>query len=86
MCTDALDEYVALKIEIAHSSATSVNIYKITWYHIQKESDLHSHCCENLRLHRKTIVFVYDIQRYKIMKKIIQLEHIRLNHKHFIYC
>jgi hypothetical protein len=69
MCTDALDECVALEIEIAHFSATSVSTYKITW-HIQKESsNLHSHCCENLRFQRKTIVFVYDIQLYKIMKK-----------------
>jgi hypothetical protein len=39
MCTDALDECVALKIETAHSSATSVNICNITWHHIQKESN-----------------------------------------------
>lgn len=37
-----------LKMDETHSSETLVMMYQSTWHHISEESNLHSHCHENI--------------------------------------
>jgi hypothetical protein len=69
-----------LKIAAAHFSETSVPVYQITWCHIQEDSNLHSHHCENfispsIFLHQ----FLSTILCFTICKQI-------MIESYFIYC
>jgi hypothetical protein len=44
---------IMLMMEAVSISETSVNLYQTTWYNIQEDSHLHTHCCENLKSHLK---------------------------------
>jgi hypothetical protein len=40
-----------LKLEGAHSSETSVDLYQIIWHHNPEDSTLHTESLENLKSH-----------------------------------
>jgi hypothetical protein len=51
-----LGSLIALMMEAARTSETSVNIQLRTWQYIPKDSELHTRCRENLKSHRKRLV------------------------------
>jgi hypothetical protein len=51
---------ITLMTEAVSSSETSVNIYQTTWYYIQVDSQLHTHCHKNFKS-KLTACSIYDL-------------------------
>jgi hypothetical protein len=51
-CLHQGDPLIALMMEVANSSETSVNLGQTTWRNIREDSHLHSRCRENLKSHQ----------------------------------
>jgi hypothetical protein len=44
-----IEEFFTLKMKAESYSEIMVTIYQATLHHIPEDSNLHSHCCENLK-------------------------------------
>jgi hypothetical protein len=53
----AASNIIALMMEAARTSKTSVDIQLRTWQYIPEDSELHTRCRENLKSHTRDIMF-----------------------------
>jgi hypothetical protein len=64
--TDVSEVLIALMLEAASTSKTSVNFYQSTWSNIPEDSHLHTHRCENLKFQQcGTLLFLFILTFYK---------------------
>jgi hypothetical protein len=65
--TDVSEAIIALMMEAASTSETSVNLYETTWCSIPEDSHLHSHCCDEISTILNTVVFIAEINSTKLI-------------------